>query len=366
MKNRRTLIVIVVILVLIPVLLSVFMERVPPATIGVRQSLWGGGYESVDFSAGFHLGITGFHRWHFLPRQTHFLHFIEGSPAQQFEVDRFAPSLEVRNKDNNTVHIDVSVPYRIIPGMGHQILVRALKSKYQERVQSTVRSVLRSEFAKLSSEEIQSTDLRKERTQKVLPVLNEQLAQFFVTADSILIRRFSFPSEYEAKLQEKQYLRQKANLDQALTAQANEEKTVNLIERQTKAAELAKEQDWEKQLQEKRSEYEVKIATIRAEAEVYARRTRAEGEAERDILQANGTLALEQSEALRNQLRTEALNSRGGAILLGLEAAGNLQIPSVTLNSDDPQVPMILDLQSLTRMLVGEPGTESQAASGSP
>ena len=51
--------------------------------------------------------------------------------------------------------------------------------------------------------------------------------------------------------------------------------------------------------------------------------------------------------------RTEALNSKGGSILLALDAADNLNMPEVTLNSDDPSVPLILDLAELTRMLVG-------------
>ena len=163
-------------------------------------------------------------------------------------------------------------------------------------------------------------------------------------AEEVLIRRFRFCGEYEAKLQEKQYLEQKAFLDVALTGQANEQKTVNLIERQIVAAEKALTQDWEKKLQEKRSEYEVLIANIAAQAEVYSQKTRSEGEATRDISIADGQLALDRAAALRNDLRTKALDSKGGRILLALDAAGNLKIPDVTLNSDDPKVPMLLDL----------------------
>ena len=154
-------------------------------------------------------------------------------------------------------------------------------------------------------------------------------------------------------MQEKQYLRQKANLDGALTLQAEEEKLVNIIERQIGAAEKSKTEEWEKKLQEKSSEFEVIIAQINADAAIYASTTKAEGEKERIIAEANGQLAIEVAEALRNELRTEALNAEGGSILLGLTAAENLQLPKVILNSDDPSVPTILNLDQLTKMLVG-------------
>ena len=107
-------------------------------------------------------------------------------------------------------------------------------------------------------------------------------------------------------------------------------------------------------MQEKKSEYDVLIATIRADANVYAAEMKAEGDAEKVIAEATGQLALEMAEALRNELRTLALNSEGGRILLALQAAENLNIPSVILNSDDPAVPTILNLSELTKMLVGD------------
>ncbi len=192
-----------------------------------------------------------------------------------------------------------------------------------------------------------------QRVAEILPILDAEIAQYHCTADQILIRQIRFQKDYEDQLQEKQYLRQLANLDQALTRQAEEEKTVNAIDRQIQAAELRLGQEWEKRIQEKKSEYDVIVAQIRADAAVYARRTRAEGEAERVISTANGRLAVEKAEALRNELRTAALDSDGGRVLLALEAAELLQLPSVVLNSDDPAVPKILDLDSLVKLLVG-------------
>lgn len=351
----KKLIWLIVVLILTPILLAVLFKRIPPATIGVKQYMWGGGIVEEDFETGFHLGMSGYHKWYMLPRKTHFIHFSGSDTAgkQASPTDSWNPPLSLRTRDNNVVSIDVSVAYRIREGEASRIVAKGLQQEYRTRVRSKALSVLRSELPALSSEDMQSTEIRLARVAQTLPALDKALSEFHCEAEAILIRSIGFEPLYEDKLQEKQYLRQRANLDGALTLKNNEERKVNLIEKQIVAAELELEQDWEKRLQEKRSEYEVLIAQIDADARIYEQRTLAEGEAGRVIAEANGTLAVEKAEALRNQLRTEALNSEGGSILLALEAAENLNMPSVTLNSDDPNVPLILDLGQLTKMLIG-------------
>lgn len=351
----KKFLVILAVLVLIPVLLTVLFKRVPPATIGVKQFMWAGGIVEDDYPTGFHLGVSGYHKWYFLPAKTHFIHFTESGAIGRKPslTDWWEGPLDFRTRDNNTVSVDVSVAYQIRDGQAHQIVKNGLTQRYRERVRSAALGVLRAEFAQLSSEDLQSTEIRLAQVGQTLPILDDAFAEFHCTVEAILVRRIAFEAQYEEKLQEKQYLRQKAKLDEALTLQAEEEKTVNLIEKQIVAAELELTQDWEKRLQEKRSEYEVLIAQIAADARIYEQRTLAEGEAGRVIAEANGQLAIEKAEALRNELRTEALNSEGGSILLAMDAARNLNMPSVTLNSDDPAVPLVLDLSQLTKMLIG-------------
>ena len=341
------------VLILVPVLYLVLFENVPPARIGFKQNLWSGkGVVETDYGLGLHLGVTGIHRWYFLPERTHFLNF-SGQIGPRDEVVQYTDPLEIRTTDGNIVTVDLTVSYRIREGEGHKIIAEGAQQFYRERVASLAVTVLRSELPKLTSEDLQETAKRVQRVAEILPILDAEIAQYHCTADQILIRQIRFQKDYEDQLQEKQYLRQLANLDQALTRQAEEEKTVNAIDRQIQAAELRLGQEWEKRIQEKKSEYDVIVAQIRADAAVYARRTRAEGEAERVISTANGRLAVEKAEALRNELRTAALDSDGGRVLLALEAAELLQLPSVVLNSDDPAVPKILDLDSLVKLLVG-------------
>jgi regulator of protease activity HflC (stomatin/prohibitin superfamily) len=354
----RGVIVIFVIIVLVPMTFGLFFQRIEPMEIGVRQVRWGGGgIENQDFATGFHLGIWGYHRWFLLPRKTHWVHFAGSGSGRDTSTVIWEPELELRTKDQNIYTVDVSVPYHIKEGDAWRIVAGAVRLEYPARVQSTMLSVLREELAQLSSEDLQSTDMRLARAHELLPMLNAKLSQYFVEAETILIRRVGFGAEYEDRLQQKQFLTQKAQLDRALGLQAKEEQTTNTIEKQIVAAEREKTANWEKTIQEERSRFEVLIAEIEGEAEKYQKQVRAAAQADAMAAEASGQLAVDQAEALRNELRNVILNSRGGDIYLALEAAENINMPSVTLNSNDPRVPIVLDIAELTRVLTGAAST---------
>ena len=95
------------------------------------------------------------------------------------------------------------------------------------------------------------------------------------------------------------------------------------------------------------------VAKILAEAEVYDKTTRARADADYETLVADGNLAIAKAEALRDELRNRALATRGGRILLAKQAAENLRLESVTLNSNDPAVPTVLDIGALVDLLIG-------------
>ena len=59
------------------------------------------------------------------------------------------------------------------------------------------------------------------------------------------------------------------------------------------------------------------------------------------------------AEALRDKLKNAALDTVGGRILQARDAAENLNFQSVTLNSNDPRVPSVIDIDALVRLLVG-------------
>lgn len=358
----RIFIIIVGLLLLTSIVIGFVTEKIPPARIGVKQVVLGPGKGIIeeDHFTGLVLGISGYHRWHLLPRQTHFLHFTGSKGWRESKLARgiedWQQAIRLRTKDGNSIDLDVTVTYRIKEGEAFQILKDGLKDAYRERVMARVKGTLRAQLAELTSEDLQITDMRLKRAGETLEVLRTELAIFHVEPENLFIRKVGFPAQYETKLQEKQLLRQESQLESALTEQAGVEQEVNTQTRKIAAEALASEKEWDRKIQEKRSEYQVLIAKINADALLYAQKTLAEGEAEREIAMARGNLALEKAGALRDELRNDALDSVGGRILLALQAVENLQIPEVTLNSDDPAVPLILDLSQMTELLIGEKG----------
>lgn len=335
---------------------SLLVERIGPAEIGVKQNLLGGGIVEKDYGLGYHLGIIGVHKWHKLDGRVHFISFAEMSSSRRgvgTNVDIAGP-LDIRTSDNNTASLDVTVLYRIVEGGAHRIVGDGLELEYRDRVRRATQGVLREELSQLSPEDFVNSDVRLTRVDETLPLLRETLAQYHVEPLSILIRAVRFPPQYEEKLQLKQLTRQKSLLAQARERQERQQQVTQSIEKETEALEKRARGEWDKRLQEARSENEVAVARIRAEADVYSRSTRAGADAKAVSLIAEGRLAIDQAEALRDGLRNAALDSVGGRILLAKRAAENLDVSEVTLNSNDPSVPSVIDLGGLVDLLVGD------------
>ena len=331
---------------------AALLERVPPATIGVKQNMLGGGIVEQDYTTGFHLGITGVHKWHQLDGTTHFLTYAQRSSGQGRGTER--PVLDIRTKDNNFAFFDVTVTYRIKPGEGHLIVMDGNQDKYRIMADTAVNKVLRAELAQLSSEQVYDTDTRLKLVERALPALSVELAPVHLEPQGLLIRAVNFPDVYETKLSMKQLTQQQKLLATAQRKVEDKQALTEGYSAQTMAQEKEKRGDWDKRLQTASSTNEVEIATISGEAGKYDKETRASAEADYETAMAIGALALAKAEALRDQLRNQALNTLGGRIYLARLAAGNLRFTSVTLNSNDPSIPSVLDVDGLVKMLVGE------------
>jgi len=337
---------------------SMLFERIEPGEIGVRQGLWGeGGVVEEDFAAGYHLGITGVHKWHILDRRSHFIHFAEESSqlsaSRRHKNSKRELPLEIRTADNNVVALDVTVVYRIKEGQGHKLVEKGAQHDYSNRVTSKVEGLLREELSKLTPEDFQNTEKRLASVEAALPLLSDSLDEFYVEPEKILIRAVRFLPSYEEKLQQKQLAQQQERLATAQRHVEDAEKVTGSIEKKTEALEKEATAEWNKQLQEMQSVNEVAINEIRAAAVRYENQVKPEANKNYDVALAEGKLAVDRAEALRDELRNAALDTAGGRILQARNAAENLQIESVTLNSNDPSVPSIIDIDALTKLLIG-------------
>lgn len=324
-------------------------ERVPPATIAVKQKNWGSssGIVPRDYRSGFHFGPKGFDRWHYLDARTHFLRFAWKSERGDH------PVLEVRTKEGNTAQVAVTVPYRIQAGGANQIVADGIKGAYRHRVRATAEKVLLQELAELTSGEFADPARRQAVASTALGKLNELLDDYHVEAEAVLISGVFFPPTYEKKLQERQ-LESQSRLTAASLAKRHERKIEgDMIEQGIAREEEVLVAEWDRKIEEERIRLSQAILTKQRATEEYERTKKFQANAAYSNLVTDGDLALARAEAERDKLRNEALETTGGRLYLAREAASNLRFGGVTLNSNDPRVPSILDLDSMVALLVG-------------
>ena len=334
-------------LLLAPIFL--LTKRVHAGLIGVQQAQWGGaGVVARDVGPGLWFSLRGWHTWHMLDARTHYLAFGYATDG----ADR--PILDLRTRDGNVVKVAVTVPYRIRPGEGHLIVSEGLKTAYPDMVRAAAQNLLVRELAELTSSDFASTDLRRERMDLALPRLNQALRPLHVEADTIQIHQVFFWMSYEEKLQAVQLTRQSALLATAVT-QVEEEKRADLIAEEIVAEEKRIRAEMNLDAERLRAAATTRMAAIRRDAESDAVRMRAEADALFQVEVAAGRLAIDEADALRDELVQAALETDGGRLWLAREAARKLHIRSVTLNSSDPDVPSVLDLDEMVRLLVGQP-----------
>jgi regulator of protease activity HflC (stomatin/prohibitin superfamily) len=325
-------------------------ERVPSGHVGVRQRNFGGaGLDPQDHPAGLVLCIKGLHSLHLVETRTQVLAFAWAAEGGNW------PALDVRTSDENTVNISVAVPYRVRRGEAHQLVAEGLKLAYPLRVKSATEKVLLEELGQLSSEQLMRTDLREERMAHALERLKPILAQFHVEAEAVLVTQVLFKGEYEKKLQQKQLTLQEAQLHRAATEVEEAKKQVELYQQETEAAVRQLVVDWDGRIQERYAEGQRKIVEVQAEAHFYEKTRRAAADAEASRRIAEGERALTQAEAQKTELVNKTYGTAGGRVMLARHAAENLNIRSVTLNSNDPRVPSILDIDELAQRLLGDP-----------
>lgn len=334
------------------VVLSTLFIRVHPWSYGVKENLVAGGVSESDARTGFAFRIPGVHKWHMIDRRTHFVTFSTVHRRNGIGTTREA--LEIRTKDGNLASYDLTITYKVIDGKANEIVRQGNAEKYRGLAVDAIEGTMREELAKLSSEEIFSTEQRLEVAAGALPALRVVLAKNFLEPEQVLIRAVRFQKSYEAKLQAKQLTYQELQLAQSQRLVEDERGKTESKSAEIEAAEKELRGDRDKELQIVRSENEVAIAGVRSEANVYDQQTRAESDAAYETSIANGNLAIAKAEALRNELRNKALDTVGGRIYLAQQAAENLEFESVTLNSNDPRVPSVIDIGEMVKLLVGE------------
>jgi regulator of protease activity HflC (stomatin/prohibitin superfamily) len=330
-------------------------HRVPPGTIGVKQvNFGGGGIVREDYPSGLHYGLKGYHSWHAIDGRTQMISFgWSDEPAD-------AEHLKVRTANGNYVRIGLAVPFRVKRGEAHQLVEDGLKSTYRQRVQTAVEKTLTTELGRLSTEEFWDTDRRNAALAEALPKLNRDLAPLHVEAQDVLIELFRFNPEYENRQQQIQQDALKAIVDQTKKAIDTEQRKIDQFLREVERAESDLTIELKKAIDTEHDAGRKRIEAKLAEARYYDQTRKAQATAEYERLVNEGEREVAQAEQLRIAAENQSYGSLGGKLLLARQAAENLHIQQVTLNSNDPKSPSVLDLDELVRLLVGTAKAEGK------
>lgn len=374
-----------------------------PDQIGVRQSNVSGVHPD-DLGPGWALRIPGLHSIHRLPRRYEFLDYTKDDVGPQ-------DSLQIRTQDNNIVIIDVSVPYHITPGEGHQVVEKGNHRedrdellRVQRVAEDTTVSVLREKLAQLTSADWYNTERRNEVTETTLTTLNEALAKINITAKAVLIRSVTFRPEYEQQLQQIQLNEQIKLLDMARAPVAKRQQGLDDFQQGTRAQAAALTQDWATRLARLEGAYQVGfvdtgdnnepgaartalaamdpatleelrakagealditadkvtddyllgVKSIQAETLEYDQRIRlaADGVAER--LKAEGKTELAQVQGAFETRINALLDSAAGRAWVAYESAANVSFDDTLNFSSSDGIPWVLRLRRFTEQFMGK------------
>lgn len=323
-------------------------HRVPLGSIGVKQrNFGGGGIVAADHPSGLYFSLRGFEAWHEIDGRTQMISFTWSAEPGDAE------HLKVRTADGNYVRIGAAVPFRVRPGEAHALVEDGLKGTYRKRVQTAIERTLTSELGRLSTEEFWNTEARARRVADALPVLNLELAPLHVEAQDILIELFWFNPEYEQRQQQVQLDALKLVVAETRRRVEAEQLRIERTEREIARAEIDLGIELKRAVDAEHDAGRTRIEATFAQARTYEQTRKAHADAEFERLVAEGEREVAQAEQLRAAAEGRGYDSRGGRLLLAKQAAENLNIQQVTLNSNDPRSPNVLDLDALVHLLVG-------------
>lgn len=376
---------------------AVFLTRIPPGSVGVRYSNAGGLLEA-ELEPGWHWEVPGLQRISALPSRYLFLNYT-GENA-----------LSIRTKDNNTVSVDISVPYRIVPGAawkvmdaGNHLEDAGGAFRFERFANDTAISVLRENLAQLKSADFYNTDRRLEVSEATLEHLNESLAKLNLQAREVLIRASYFRNEYEQQLAQIQLNEQQKLLDGAKRVVSDVQQKLDNYSQKTSAQVAAKTQDWNRKIADLNRGYQVGfldtsedrtpgaarrlmaglsdeetaklrdeaatltgineelileahllgIKNVEAETTEYSQRVRAQADGVSARLSAEGgAMVAKVKGAYESKLNT-LLGSPGGRAYVAYVAAGKIQFDSnLTFHSSDG-VPSVLRLRDFATAFMG-------------
>jgi regulator of protease activity HflC (stomatin/prohibitin superfamily) len=235
--------------------------------------------------------------------------------------------VKIKTIDGSDVDVDITINYEINPDMAIEIaLTSGPNNEYTYKwIRDYARSVCRTEFGELTTEEFYDSELRRQKAGEALESLNKSLNVWGIIVTDVIPQDFSFYEEYQDKIKEKKLADQEIEEEKSKANAASEnQKRVEIEETKRMEVEVAR---FDGEMQKQRIEAEADAQKTMREAEAYAIQTEAEAEAEFIRLknEAKGVLATKKAEAEGMKALADAFKGPGGMNLVRMEYAKRLK-----------------------------------------
>jgi regulator of protease activity HflC (stomatin/prohibitin superfamily) len=301
----------------------VFFQKVPIDRVGVRTDQIGGGIEQRDFQPGYVFTIPFKHKLELM------------DPTYQFYTQAGNTALKLRSSDGFQTLVDVTVVYRIKPGLAHQAIVRHGPGlAFQSKLQTIAEKYLWEVLTELVTEDFYNAEKRLEQSKKAAELMGAQLVNEHLELIDVLIRDIKYDQKYEQLLLEQQLLKQQKLLFDSKKKLEDEKTVTELIVRETKNKVIEIREEQAKEMRELKAKTDAEIAKIRVDAEKYAETKLAEASRESRENIAEGELAVVKAEAEGERAINEAYRTEGGDLLIARKTIENIQLGEIEINTN--------------------------------
>lgn len=334
-----------------------FVVKVAPWEAGVRQDNFGGGLHREDLRAGDHYELPGFTAIQGVDVRGRMIAFGTRTRSDS-HIAHLMPALDIRTVGNQSAQVALAVAWHVRPGAAHQLVGGALLSTLDSKVADKLADLLQVRLAALDSEEWFDTGRRKALADELEVLLGPALEPLFVEVDGVYIERVRFSDDYETKLQEQQVSHQLGLLHDATRRVEEASQDVLRLTNETKAQEAKIIAEWEQAREQQRVDFDLELTQMQAEVESTVKGIQSTTEAEYAAIVAAGEQALAEASAFAQQRRLELLSTPGGQVWLAMRAADQMKFGEVWLDSRDPRLPSLLDLDAVVQLLMGANAAE--------
>lgn len=331
-------------------IVSSMTELIPVGKVGVRiqqYSLFGNrGVVKKDFGAGWHRNLGPIDSWQIYDAT---VQTLEMTRDPRYGTSKSQDDVQVQSADGNSISIDVTIKYRIMPGEAHLLYQNVGEGrKYETIVRNEAQSACMGRFGQMKTEDFYDPEQKRKGAQEVKDQLAESLADNFIEVIDVLIRDVAFDPKYEMRIRSKKLADQEVELNKSMARSEEMSGKTQVIEAETKKLVDIIVKEKEVALIRMKAETDLEIAKIEAEYKRFATERMADADLIAARKDAEGQQLVKEAEAEGERLRNDAIQGAGGGVIVALEAARNLNLSEITVSTLDVD---LLDLDQMAEKL---------------